>query len=130
MMATGRRWPRWCAFSMDCRWRSSLAARVPVLSPAQLLARLKDRFRLLAGARGAAARQATLRAAIDWSWDLLAQWEQAAFAQCSIFDGGFTLEAAEAVLDLSAWPEAPPAMDVVQALSDKSLLRTWVRAEH
>ena len=105
------------------------AARVRVLSPAQLVERMRDRFSLLAGARGAAARQATLRAAIDWSWELLTPWEQAAFAQCSIFEGGFTLEAAEAVLDLSAWPEAPPAMDVVQALADKSLLRTWVPAE-
>ena len=43
-----------------------------------------------------------------------------------MFDGGFTLEAAEAVIDLASWPKAPPAMDVVQALADKSLLRTWV----
>ncbi len=105
------------------------AARVRVLSPAQLVERMRDRFTLLAGARGAAARQATLRAAIDWSWELLTPWEQGAFAQCSVFEGGFTLEAAEAVLDLSAWREAPPAMDVVQALSDKSLLRTWIPAE-
>jgi len=106
------------------------AARVRVLSPAQLLERMRDRFGILAGARGAAARQATLRAAIDWSWDLLTPWEQAAFAQCSVFEGGFTLEAAEVVLELSAWPEAPPAMDIVQALVDKSLLRTWTPAEH
>ncbi len=99
------------------------AARVRVLSPAQLVERMRDRFALLAGARGAAARQATLRAAIDWSWDLLVPWEQAAFAQCSVFEGGFTLHAAEAVLDLSAWPQAPAAMDAVQALVDKSLLR-------
>ncbi len=105
------------------------AARVRVFSPAQLVERMRDRFHLLAGARGVAARQATLRAAIDWSWELLTPWEQAAFAQCSMFEGGFTLEAAEAVLDLSPWPEAPLAMDVVQALSDKSLLRTWVPAE-
>jgi predicted ATPase/uncharacterized protein HemY len=105
------------------------AARVRLLSPAQLVERMRDRFSLLAGARGAAARQATLRAAIDWSWDLLTPWEQAALGQCSIFDGGFTLEAAEAVLDLSSWPHAPPVMDVVQALADKSLLRTWVPAE-
>ena len=104
------------------------AARVRVLSPAQLVERMRDRFRLLAGARGGAARQATLRAAIDWSWDLLTPWEQAALAQCSVFEGGFTLEAAEAVLDLSRWSKAPPAMDAVQALVDKSLLRTWVPA--
>ena len=101
------------------------AARVGVLSPAQLVLRMKDRFHLLAGARGAAARQATLKAAIDWSWDLLTPWEQAALAQCAVFEGGFTLEAAEAVLDLALWPEAPPVMDAVQALVDKSLLRTW-----
>ena len=105
------------------------AARMRMLSPAQLVEKLRDRFQVLAGSRGASARQATLRAAIDWSWDLLAPWEQAAFAQCSVFEGGFTLEAAEAVLDLSSWPEAPVAMDAVQALLDKSLLRTWVPRE-
>ena len=77
------------------------AARVRVLSPAQIVERLKDRFVLLAGATGAAARQATLRAAIDWSWELLTPWEQTALAQCSVFEGGFTLEAAELVLDLA-----------------------------
>jgi tetratricopeptide (TPR) repeat protein len=54
--------------------------------------------------------------------------EQAALAQCSVFEGGFTLEAAEAVLDLSRWAEAPSALDAIQALVDKSLLRTWVPA--
>ena len=106
------------------------AARVRTMSPSQIALRMKDRFRLLAGARGAAARQATLKAAIDWSWDLLTPWEQAALAQCSVFEGGFTLEAAEAVLDLSSWPAAPPVMDAVQALVDKSLLRAWVPVEH
>src|SRR6185295_3222409 len=101
------------------------AARAGLLSPAQLVERMRDRFRILAGSRGAGARQATLKAAIDWSWDLLAPWEQAALAQCAVFDGGFRLEAAEEVLDLSAWPDAPPAMDAVQALVDKSLLRVW-----
>ena len=105
------------------------AARTRVLSPAQLVERLSDRFRLLAGARGAAARQATLRAAIDWSWDLLTPWEQAAFAQCAVFERGFTLAAAESVLDLRAWPEAPQTLDAIQALVDKSLLRSWIPAE-
>ncbi|MCW5659217.1 MAG: tetratricopeptide repeat protein [Burkholderiaceae bacterium] len=105
------------------------AARTRVLSPAQLVERLSDRFRVLAGARGAAARQATLRAAIDWSWNLLAPWEQAAFAQCSVFEHRFTLQAAERVLDLRAWPDAPETIDAIQALVDKSLLRSWVPAE-
>jgi predicted ATPase/class 3 adenylate cyclase/Tfp pilus assembly protein PilF len=104
------------------------AARVRVLSPAQLVERMRDRFALLAGARGAVARQATLRAAIDWSWNLLVPWEQAALAQCAVFEGGFTLALAERVIDLSAWPEAPRAMGAVQALVDKSLLRSWVPA--
>ncbi|MCC6194406.1 MAG: tetratricopeptide repeat protein, partial [Burkholderiales bacterium] len=104
------------------------AARIRTMSPEQLALRMRDRFAILAGARGVAARQATMRAAIDWSWELLSPWEQDAFAQCSVFDGGFTLEAAEAVLDLARWRDAPPAMDVVQALCDKSLLRTWVPA--
>ena len=99
------------------------AARIRIMSPQQILQRLQDRFRLLAGARGPAARQPTLKAAIDWSWDLLQPWEQAALAQCSVFEGGFTLDAAEAVLDVKRWPEASPVMDVVQALADKSLLR-------
>ena len=67
-----------------------------------------------------------LRAAIDESWDALRPWEQAAWAQCSVFEGGFTLEAAEEVIDLELWEHAPWVMDVVQSLVDKSLLRTWV----
>ena len=102
------------------------AARLRVMSPAQLVERLRDRFTLLAGSRGAAGRQATLRAAIDWSWQLLTPCEQAALAQCSVFEGGFTLGAAEAVLDLSPWADSPPVIDTVQALLDKSLLRSWV----
>jgi predicted ATPase len=101
------------------------AAWSAILSPEQLLVRLEDRFRILVGARGVQARQATLRAAIDWSWTLLSPWEQAALAQASVFVGGFTLEAAESVFDLHAWPEAAMAMDVVQSLVDKSLFRRW-----
>jgi predicted ATPase len=101
------------------------AARIGVLSPAQLLLRLRDRFALLA-ARGGTGRQATLRATIDWSWQLLSQWEQSTFEQCSVFEGGFTLAAAEAVIDLAPWPDAPPVVDAMQALLDKSLLRRWV----
>ncbi len=97
------------------------AARMRVLSPAQIVERMRDRFSLLAGTRGTTARQATLRAAIDWSWDLLTPWEQAALAQCSIFDGGFTLDAAEAVLDLSAWADAPPC-------GRRGRRRWWTRA--
>ncbi|MEO8921533.1 MAG: tetratricopeptide repeat protein [Caldimonas sp.] len=105
------------------------AARVVALSPGQLVERMRDRFGLLAGMRGATARQATLRAAIDWSWDLLTPWEQGALAQCSVFEGGFTLLASEAVLDLTSWPGAPSTVDAIQALVDKSLLRARVGSE-
>ena len=103
------------------------AARVRVMTPEQIAGRMRDRFRILgtSGERSDAAdrRHATLRAAIDGSWELLQPWEKSAFAQCSVFQGGFTLDAAEAVLDLSAWHDAPWAVDVVQSLVDKTLLR-------
>ena len=78
------------------------AARVRVLSVATLLSRMDQRFRLLAATGGRQDRQATLRATFDWSWDLLSDAEKSALAQMSVFEGGFTLQAAEAVLDLSA----------------------------
>src|SRR5262249_54797485 len=71
----------------------------------------------------ASSRQRTLRNAIDWSWDLLADWERAAFAQCAVFRGGFTVDAAEQVVDLSAFPSRPQVVDVIQSLRDKSILR-------
>ncbi len=102
------------------------AARMAMLSPSQLVQRLPRRFELLAGPRAdVTARQATLRGAIDWSWELLQGHEQLALAQLSVFRGGFTLEAAEAVIDLSTFAGAPWALDVLQALRDKSLVRTW-----
>ncbi|MDC0747593.1 AAA family ATPase [Polyangium mundeleinium] len=104
------------------------AARMGVLAPGQILDRLARRFELLVtGARGAPARKATLRGAIDSSWDLLAPWEKDALAQCSVFTGGFSLEAAEAVLELGAGREggAPPVLDVLQSLHDKSLIRAF-----
>ncbi|CAA9276939.1 MAG: Transcriptional regulator, AfsR family, partial [uncultured Chloroflexia bacterium] len=64
----------------------------------QIAARLDDRFRLLTGgSRTALPRQQTLRALIDWSWDLLSETERALIRRLSVFVGGWTLEAAEAV---------------------------------
>src|SRR5262249_10206376 len=78
------------------------AARVNVFSPEQIERRLDDRFRLLTGgSRTAVPRQQTLRALIDWSYDLLSAPEQALFCQLSVFAGGWTFEAAEAVYDKS-----------------------------
>ena len=105
------------------------AARVRVLSPAQLVERMRDRFTLLAGARGAAARQATLRAAIDWSWELLTPWEQGALRAVLGVRRRFHARSGRGgARPVAPGREAPPAMDVVQALADKSLLRTWVPA--
>lgn len=99
------------------------AARLRIMTVDELAARLHERLRVLGGtARG---RHSSLEAVIDESWEMLAEWERAAWAQCAVFEGGFTLAAAEGVLDLGAWSDAPWVVDVVQALADKSLLRTW-----
>jgi non-specific serine/threonine protein kinase len=74
------------------------AACVPMLSVEQLAARLTDRFRLLTrGSRTALQRQQTLRATLDWSYDLLAAREQALFQRLAVFAGSFTLDAVEAI---------------------------------
>jgi predicted ATPase len=74
------------------------AARLHALSPTQVAARLDDRFRLLAdGRRPVAGRHQTLRAVIDWSWELLGAAEQVLLRRLSVFAGGATLEAAERV---------------------------------
>jgi predicted ATPase len=93
------------------------AARLQVLSLEQVAARTGDRFRLLGAGRG---RHATLKGAIDGSWQLLLPWERAAFAQVSVFEGGFTLEAAEVVVELDEWPEAPWVIDVLQRWSTRA----------
>jgi predicted ATPase/class 3 adenylate cyclase/Flp pilus assembly protein TadD len=100
------------------------APRVRVMTPEQLLARMGDRFRLLASPSGRTDRQATLHATLEWSWDLLNSAERSALAQSSVFEGGFDWTAAEAVLDLQSCAEAPWLVDVLQSLVDKSLLRT------
>ena len=99
------------------------AARVRVMPPPALLQRMGERFKLLSAKGGRRDRQATLRATIDWSWDLLSEAERSALAQLAVFEGGFALPAAEAVLDLSTLPRAPWPADVLQALVEKSLLR-------
>ncbi len=97
------------------------AARVKVLPPAALVARLEQRLPLLTGGRrDLPARQRTMRDAIAWSYDLLGPEEQSLFRRLSVFVGGFTLDAAEAV----ASPEADRSvLDGVVALVEQSLLR-------
>jgi non-specific serine/threonine protein kinase len=98
------------------------AARVKTLSVEKLNERLDDRFRLLTGgSRTALPRQQTLRALIDWSYDLLSPPEQALLRRLSVFAGGCTLEAAEAVCagdGIEAWE----VLDLLTGLSEKSLL--------
>jgi predicted ATPase len=91
------------------------AARTKALSPTQILERLSQRLDLLKGGRDAEARQQTLRATIGWSYDLLSEEDQRVFRALSVFVGGCTLEAAEAVADAS--------IDTLQSLVEKSLLR-------
>ena len=114
------------------------AARVKLMSPQALLARLSGRLKLLTtGPRDVPLRQQTLRDAIAWSYDLLSPEEQALFRRLSVFTGGFTLEAAEAVAggeevrgrdgQGNASPPVPlsplpPALDGIAALVDHSLL--------
>ncbi len=99
------------------------AARVRVMPPRTLLRRMSERFKVLASKGGRHDRQSTLRAAFDWSWDLLSPAEKAALAQLSVFEGGFTLEAAEAVLDITDQDDALWIVDVIHALVDKSFVR-------
>ena len=99
------------------------AARSKFLPPAALLQRLSSRLKLLTGgARDLPMRQQTLRAAIDWSYSLLAVAEQTLFARLSVFAGGCTLEAVEAVCNAEG-DVAIDAFEGVASLLDKSLLR-------
>jgi predicted ATPase/class 3 adenylate cyclase len=98
------------------------AARIPVLSPAQLAQRLDQRFRVLAGGeRGAVERHATLRAAIDWSYDLLSTDEQRMLARLSVFAGSCSLEGAEAVCSGAGIDEVD-VLDLLAALVARSLV--------
>ncbi|MBZ0135478.1 MAG: tetratricopeptide repeat protein [Planctomycetes bacterium] len=101
------------------------ASRVKLMKPAQIVKRLEKKFELLKSTRrDTGMRQRTLYDALEWSFDLLTDWERSAFLQCCAFQGGFLLEAAESVTDLSAFPDAPDALDALQSLREKSLLRT------
>ncbi|GAA3305681.1 hypothetical protein GCM10020295_60040 [Streptomyces cinereospinus] len=92
------------------------AARLRMLTPRQLADRLDDRFRLLtSGSRTVLPRQQTLRAVVDWSWDLLDAGEREVLGRLSVFAGGCDLAAAEAVC-------GPSALDALGSLVDKSLV--------
>lgn len=99
------------------------AARVRALTPAEILERLHERFRLLTSAsRTALPRQQTLAAAIAWSYDLLDPEEQALFRAVAVFRGSFSLEAAAAVCSQGAGCDEFHVLDVLTSLVDKSLV--------
>ena len=98
------------------------AARIEALTVEQLAARLDQRFRLLTGgSRAALPRQQTLRATLDWSYDLLSDPERRLFNRLSVFAGGWTLEAAEAVC-AGAGIERHDVLDLLLCLVRKSLV--------
>jgi predicted ATPase/DNA-binding winged helix-turn-helix (wHTH) protein len=98
------------------------APRLKVLTPEALQARLDDQLHLLtAGSRAAVPRQQTLRAAIEWSYALLSEAEQAMLQRLAVFAGSFTLEAVAAVVTGSP-VEAPDVLNVLAGLVDKSLV--------
>ena len=99
------------------------AARVRVLTPAKLLARLERRLPLLVGgARDAPARQRTLRETISWSYELLDDEDRVVFRRLSVFNGGCTLEDAEAVLAFGG-TQTTSVVDRLESLAGKSLIR-------
>ncbi len=105
------------------------AARVRILSPKQITERLGDSLRLLGhGRRAGAARQQTLRALLDWSYDLLSEAERRLLNACSVFAGGWTLEAAEIVCRDDD-KTAPDVLDGLMSLADKSLVQFSVEAD-
>ena len=98
------------------------AARLRTMSIDQLASRLDDRFRLLtSGSRTALPRHRTLRAMVDWSWELLTDAERMVLRRLSVFSGGASLEAAERVCAGDA-VEHDQVLDLLTALTDKSLL--------
>ncbi len=103
---------------------------VRVLTPQQILDRLTDRFTLLSrGSRAAPRRQQTLRACVDWSFDLCAEPERRLWARLSVFAGGFEVDAVEGICADQHLPEAD-LVDLVTGLVDKSILVRAGRAGH
>ena len=97
------------------------AARIKLLSPSAMLARLESRLNLLTGgARDLPTRQQTLRNTVDWSYGLLNGAEQTLFRRLSVFTGGCTLEAVEAVCDTKG-DLGLDVLDGMASMVDKSL---------
>ena len=100
------------------------AARIKLLSPEAILSRLEHQLNLLAaGARDLPARQQTLRGAIAWSYDILDEADRGLLDRLSVFEGGFSLDAAE-VIGIPADGRGGDVLDGLLALADQSLLRS------
>lgn len=100
------------------------AARTRALAPAELVERLPRR-----PDRRHVGRREALAGALSWSWDLLSSWEKMALAQATVFRGGFDIEAAQAILDLSDDPTSPDIVTALHSLCDKWLLREDVNPD-
>jgi predicted ATPase/DNA-binding SARP family transcriptional activator/DNA-binding CsgD family transcriptional regulator len=104
------------------------AGRMGMLSAEQLASRLEDFLKLLTGGRTVVPRHRTLRATLAWSHELLSESERVLFRRLSVFDGGWTLDAAEGV----CWGEGVEQGDVLEVLSElveRSLVVAWAREE-
>lgn len=106
------------------------AVRLRALTVEQVLRQMDDRFRLLTtGSRVASARQQTLRAAVDWSFELLTEPERVVWRRLSVFEGGFELDAAEAICADDGLPRER-VLDLVAGLVDRSIvMREQIGAE-
>ncbi|HZT40659.1 MAG TPA: tetratricopeptide repeat protein [Chthonomonadaceae bacterium] len=105
------------------------AARVCVLTLEQIASRLDDRFHLLTGgSRNAPSRQQTLRATLDWSYDLLTEAEKALLHRLSVFAGGWSLEAAERICSGAPIAEGE-VLDLLTGLRDRSLVAVNIQGE-
>ena len=93
-----------------------------MFSTSQIAARLDDRFNLLTGgSRTALPRQQTLRASIDWSWNLISDSERALLRRLTVFAGGWTLDAAESVCSVEGGLKPQEVLDLMTQLVAKVL---------
>ncbi|MHC4451736.1 MAG: protein kinase domain-containing protein, partial [Planctomycetota bacterium] len=106
------------------------AARMDSMTPEEVAGRLGEKFELLESSRGdIAQRQRSLDRAIDWSYELLRDWEKEAFLQACYFRDTFNVDAMEQVIDLGGFANAPGALEIAQALRNKSLLTAELETE-
>jgi predicted ATPase/class 3 adenylate cyclase len=107
------------------------APRVKVLAVEQLSRRLDERFRILTGgSRNALPRQQTMRALIDWSYDLLSDQEKIVLRRAGVFVGGFTLEGAAAVCNAETNLDEWEVLEILSTLVDKSLVSAEIQGSH